>query len=175
VLVEALTLIIRKSVLDLSFPGGTDAFLHRALHLARPPRYICSMDPELVNLSFYDPDHLTPVCEMLEEAGLVAVDDDAFCDFAIIEQRFGPTVPCDWLEWANRAEGFTVAWLTETGPGNWLAVPDDWTPERSAELTRTDIAECPDMMLLASEDGVESYLNLATGRVHEGVPADRPR
>jgi hypothetical protein len=31
------------------------------------------------------------------------------------------------------------------------------------------------MMLLASEDGVESYLNLATGRVHEGVPADRPR
>lgn len=128
VLIEALTLVVPKRVLDVSYPGGTDAYLRELLHLERPPRFVCNGDPALVNISFYDPPHVAPAQEMLRRYGIVEVDDRRFVEMAIVDQRFGPTMPCHWLEWRRHAEGFTYAWLAGTDPGD-MAAPRDWAPE----------------------------------------------
>ncbi len=170
ILVEALTLVVPRKVLDVSYPGGTDAFLAAMLELERPPRFVCTGDAHLVNVSFYDPDHLEPAEALLVEHGVVAVDDDRFIELACVDQRYGPTVPCDWLEWRRHSDGFTYAWLAGTEPGD-MAAPTDWTPEQSRALVRHDVREEPGRcMRIAAEDGLETWVDFQTGRVVQGVP-----
>jgi hypothetical protein len=164
VLIEALTLVVRQLDLDLRYPGGTDAFLEATLALERPPRFACNADRHLVNLSFYDPGHLEPAVALLRSHGFADVEDGKVVDMAYVEQRFGPTMPCDWLAWREHRDGFTCAWLAGTEPGD-MAAPDDWTPERSRAMIREDIRDdAENMIKLADEDGIETWLDLSTGK-----------
>ena len=172
VLIEAITLVIPKLVLDLSWPGGSDAFLDGTLKLDRPPRFVCDGDPHLANVSFYDPDHASPVHRMLIEGGLIEVDDRQFVDFAFVDQRYGPAMPCPWLEWKRHPDGFTFAWKAGTDPGD-MAAPDDWTAERSRSMTRTDARDTGRLFKLAEEEEFETWLDLLTGQIHEGLKNDR--
>lgn len=182
VLVEALTLIVPKKVLDVSYPGGHEAFMEAMLELERPPRFVCGLDPHLVNVSFYDPDHLTPAADMLVRHGVVPVDDDRFYELAYVDQKFGPTMPCAWLEWRQHRDGFTYAWLAGTEPGD-MATPVGWTPEQSRQLVRHDVRDEPGRcMRIAEEEGLETWLDFETGRIDRGLPhrdeaamADTPR
>ena len=164
VLIEALTLVVPRRELDMRFPGGTSAFLEATLGLERPPRFVCGGDAHLVNLSFYDADHLAPAADLLLAHGFVDVEANRVVDVAYVEQRFGPTMPCDWLEWRNHADGFTYAWLAGTEPGD-MAAPIDWTPERSRAMLREDIRDDRERMnKLAEENGIETWLDTSTGR-----------
>lgn len=174
VLIEALTLVVRKLSLEIAYPGGSDAFLHATLELAQPPRFVCSCDPELVNLSFYSPEHAEPCIELLLEHGFIELEDEStgFVDFALLDQHFGPALHCSWLEWKRHPEGFSYAWLAGTEPGD-MAVPEDWTPERSRTMQRHDIRDDPGMLRLQRKDGREVWLDLRTGR--EWVGLSHPR
>ncbi len=170
VLIEALTLVVPRKVLAVSYPGGTDAFLNALLELERPPRFICGEDTHLVNVSFYDSAHLEPASQMLEERGVVVVDDDRFVEMAYVDQKYGPTMPCDWLEWRRHAGGFTSAWLAGTEPGD-MAVPVGWTPEQSRGLQRHDVRDEPGRcMRLAVENGLETWVDFTTGELVKGLP-----
>ncbi len=170
VLVEGLTLVIRKLQLDIAFPGGAEAFGNALLGLPKPPRFVCIADADLVNVGFYDPDHLRPAAEMLVEHGLIAVDDNAFVDFAYVDQHHGPSMPCSWLEWRRHKEGFTYAWLTGTGPAE-MAVYEGWTPEASRSMQRFDIRDEPDrVMPLGNDEGLEYGLDFKTGEIMAALP-----
>jgi hypothetical protein len=173
VLIEALTLVVRTRDLDIRYPGGSYAFLNACLTLPRPPRFICSADPHLVNLSYYDAEHLESSVALLYDNGFTDVEENRFVDMAYVDQHHGPTMPCDWLEWRRHRDGFTLAWLAGTEPGD-MAAPEEWTPAQSLATRRSDIRDDPDRaMPLAEEDGIETWLDLTTGRVVAGL-AHRP-
>jgi hypothetical protein len=170
VLIEALTLVIRRFDLDIRYPGGTEAFLQHALELTEPPRFICGEDAHLVNLSFSSPEHMMECLKLLTYHGFLDVDDGQVVDMAYVDQHHGPTMPCHWLEWRRHPEGFTYAWLAGTEPGD-MAVDEGWTPERSRGMERFDVRDEPGRMLrLAEDDGVEIWLDLFTGSQGAGLP-----
>lgn len=168
VLVEAISLIIRRSSLDRKFRGGTGAFLNYcASRLSSEHRYACA-DQNLVSLSYYTNDAAHRGAVPLLGAGLVEIENNAFADFAVVDQHFGPTDSCAWIEWSRDAAGFTSAWLAGELPGE-LCTPEGWTVEQSLQLKRADMSVLSDRALqLADENGVETWLDFATGRVITG-------
>lgn len=48
--------------------------------LERPPRFVCGGDAHLVNLSFYDADHLAPAADLVLAHGLVDVEKNRVVD-----------------------------------------------------------------------------------------------
>lgn len=169
VLVEALSLIVPRKVLDVSYPGGTDAFMLKMCEPDVPSRLVCA-DERLVSVSFLGPDEAQVVGAMLLERGVVAVDDHRFVELAWVDQHHGPTMPCDWLEWQRHRDGFTYCWLAGTEPGDMHA-PANWTREQSPRLERFDIRDEPGRCLkLADEDGRETWLDFQSGTITEGVP-----
>jgi hypothetical protein len=173
VLVEALSVVVPRKVLDCSYPGGTEGYLAAA---AAPPfasRFVCA-DDRLTSVSFWDPEAAAVLIGHLGEHGLVFVDEDACVELACVDQRFGPTMPCDWLEWECHADGFTMCWAAGTTPGE-LAAPEGWTPEQSRRLVRTDVRDDPDRMMKVGErDGLETWIDLGTGAESVGLPQRRP-
>jgi hypothetical protein len=170
VLIEGLTLVVKKLQLEIGYPGGADAFLEAALELEKPPRFACTGDEWLVHLGFCDPDHLTPCLEVLHDHGLVAVDDGAFVDMAFVDQHHGPTMPCPWLEWKRHKDGFTLAWMVGTDPSG-MVVYEGWSPENSRSMERFDVRDDPDRILpLGMSNGLETALDLKTGHVIEALP-----
>jgi hypothetical protein len=172
VLVEALSLVIRHSVLDISYPGGTHAFVQRMRDPSVPCRCVCS-DDTLVSVSFFGADDATVVGSELLALGIVAMDDDRFYELAFIDQAKGPTMPCDWIEWQKHEAGYTSCWLAGTEPEP-LHAPDNWTPEQSRRLTFHDVRSEPGRcMKLADEpDGHEVWLDFETGKIAPGDPLD---
>lgn len=164
-------MVIQTRELDIRYPGGSGAFLQAALDLDNPPRFICSVDPYLCNLSFYNPEHVRPCVALLTTNGFTDVEDGCFLDFAYVDQHHGPTMPCDWLEWRRHKDGFTYAWLAGTEPGD-MAADEEWTPERSRRQVRRDIRDEPGRMLKLAEDenGVETWLDMRTSRQIIGFP-----
>jgi hypothetical protein len=169
VLVEALTLIVPKVVLDIGYPGGTDAYLQALLGLERPPRYICSAEPSLTNTRFYDVDHLMPAVRLLQQHSIIVDDGESFIEAAVIEQGIGPKLSCSWLEWQEHTDGFTYAWRHGTEPGD-MAAPEDWTPEQSRRLLRSDVwDEVGRGMRLGMDASGEIWLDFASGNIVNGV------
>jgi hypothetical protein len=170
VLIEGLTLVVKKLQLEMGYPGGADAFLEATLALETPPRFACTGDEWLVHIGFHDPDHLMPSLQLLYDHGLVAVDDGVFVDMAFVDQHHGPTMPCPWLEWKRHKDGFTFAWIAGTDPSG-MVVYEGWTPENSRGMERFDVRDDPDRILpLGTSNGLETALDLKTGHVIEALP-----
>ena len=166
VLIEALTMVVPRRVLDVSYPGGTGTFLQALAGLERPPRFVCEGDPELVAASFHDQRHLEPAYDLLEEY-LICSDGKEFVELALVREGQGPPMPCGWLEWKNHEDGFTFAWHAGGEPG-MLAAPERWTPEQSQVLPRAtrDVRDEPGRaMRLGCSGGRETWLDFETGRL----------
>ena len=168
ILIEALSLVVRRITLDVSYPGGADAFLEAMCADDCPARRLCS-DDKLLSVSFFTPDDATTVVDSLRKHGIVELEGNTLHELAIIDQREGPTLPCDWLEWRQHRDGFTYAWLAGTEPGD-MAAPADWTAEQSRGLTRRDLRDEAGRMLKLAEDGeLETWLDFRTGAITTGL------
>ena len=164
VLVEAVCVIIQRKRLDQTYPGGTDAFLAHSDRRSAEHRYVC-MDDHLVCLSYFSPDAADRGIVPLIREGLTETDDDGFVDFAVVDQRYGPSLPCAWLSWSRDPSGYGCAWLAGELPGE-LSAPEGWTVSSSLRLKGIDIRNFPDRALkLADENGVETWLDFDTGRI----------
>ena len=73
VLVEALTIVVRRITLDLAYPGGHEAWIARHQTYTAPARYV-SVDDHLVGVSFFS-GALEEELEHLVSVGLVVLDD----------------------------------------------------------------------------------------------------
>lgn len=169
VLIEALTVVVPRSALDASFPGGAAAYIAAGAAPESPARFAVA-DEHLTAVSFLAPEEATRLIDSLLELGLVESDDNVPGDIAFVDQHYGPSTECPWLEWQRHDDGYTLCWLSGTEPGE-VAVPAEWSPAQSIALVRHDIRDEPGrMMRLAEEDGLEIWLDFKTGRQIAAVP-----
>jgi len=167
VLVEAVNLVVPRSILELLYPGGVQGFFAELSRPSSEHRDVCA-DENLVSVSFYATDAADRAAAALVELGFRDIQDNQFQDFAIIDQNYGPTVQCPWLAWDHDESGFTCAWLADGERGD-LAVPLDWSISQSLRLTRFD-ARTPAnerLKLSVEESGVETWLDMMTGRIRK--------
>lgn len=169
VLIEALTVVVPRSALEAKFPGGTEAYIAAAAASESPARYAVA-DEQLTAVSYLAPEEATRLIDSLLELGLVESEDNVAGDIAFVDQHYGPSTECAWLEWKRHDDGYTYCWLAGAEPGE-LAVPESWSPAQSIALVRHDIRDEPGrMMRLAEEDGLEIWLDFKTGRQIAAVP-----
>jgi hypothetical protein len=138
VLVEALSVVVRRTVIEGRYPGGLKAY--RAVF----PRTFC-MDDHLTRVGFLQQRDVQLFCEReLSKARLASSTghrlafDVVSGSVAIVEQRQGPWGdPHDspWLEYREDGQGVCACWLAGTEPGP-LAAPDGWSPESSRGMVR---------------------------------------
>ena len=162
VLIEAVSLVVPRRLLDLRFPGGTNGF---SAELSRPSaenRHVCA-DTHLLCVSFFILEAADRTAAVLAAAGMIESRSGIYADFAIIDQKQGPLLDCPWIEWTREPAGYSCAWLADTDRGE-LAVPSNWNVNESRRLSRMDAA-ASDRFLLSQEDGVETWLDLRTGRI----------
>jgi hypothetical protein len=165
VVVEALTLIVRRAALDASYPGGADGYLAEIAQPSYKARWICG-DRHLTAVSFLT-DDLVRALELVSERGL-DFDDDAACrDVVVVDELTGPRPAWDWIGWSRGPDLVTTAWLADEDPGD-LVTPTDWAPAR---LARADIRDEDFMFKLTEEDGVETWLDVNTSQVRH-FPSD---
>jgi hypothetical protein len=131
VLIEGLSVVIRRSAIDGRFQGGWDAFL------AQLPQATLCDDGEIARVGFIDSDDCEAFVRALVDAGLDHADEvnGMARDLAVVDQLAGVTLSCEWLESG-------VVELVEGGPrvaacrlvgsaGRELVTPRDWTYEGS--------------------------------------------
>jgi hypothetical protein len=167
VLVEALTLVMRRSTLDASYPGGADAMVAWLFGKEVRARWVVG-DEHLVAASFLT-EAIHPVADTLLERGFLLMEEDGNQDAVVVDALLGLPSLCAWLEWAPpQGEQFSVCWLAGSPRGE-LAIPDGHTPGEGAPL-RAHTRWEPEMIRLSIEEFSEVWLNTQTGEVEIHPP-----
>ncbi len=176
ILVEALTLVVPRHILDVSYPGGAEGWIEWLNSGESDPRWIIA-DDGLVGASFLT-DDLPPAMEKLSGEGILILDTEAgaFVEAAVVDQERGPEWDCSWLVWERTAhEFYSHCWLLGRNPGE-LAIPQGWTPGQD-ELRRAPGLRPEDGIHLATEHGKEHWLDLQSGKLRiypEELPGELP-
>src|ERR1039458_7210552 len=92
VLVEAISVIVRRDSIEQKLSGGWNAFEQSV-----PNATLCD-DGVLARVGFMDPRDVGRYIDWLEENGLVFFREGKTVDIAVVDQLSGPTAPCEWLE-----------------------------------------------------------------------------
>ena len=166
VLVEAISVVIRKAAIHEKYPGGWDAFTENA-----PNQTLCA-DSSLARVGFMTPIDVETYIKYLEKKGLTFLEDGEACDFVVVDQQRGFTSPCKWAAFghvnldddpAKRVAGCRLL----GGPGEPLLQPYGWKYEGSLSQTYGFVpvgSEDKSLKFLRHEDGMDVYLNLLTGK-----------
>lgn len=183
VLVEAISVIVRRDAIERGFHGGW-----REFESAVPNSTLCS-DDELVRVGFMTPPDAEAFVRYLENGGLTFARNGQAVDITVVDQMRGPTMSTDWLEFTHLTLGDTrnkvaACWLFE-GPriaagihmsskSMTLATPEGWTYEDSlsANFKFAGNDEMDEKLeFLRHENGLDVYLDLSTGKeVYLGRP-----
>jgi hypothetical protein len=112
VLVEGISVIVRRDAIDRSYNGGWPAFRASA-----PNATLCT-DDELARVGFLTPGETESYVTRLEKSGLVFQGQVGAVDLAIVDQQRGLTTPCTWLEFGrfpfrSTGEKISACWLFE--------------------------------------------------------------
>jgi hypothetical protein len=92
VLVEGISVVVRRDSIDRKILGGWDHFCFLA-----PNSTLC-FDEDLARVGFLSPQGVSEFIEQLESVGLTFIGDDQPVDLVVLDQQTGPTAPCDWIE-----------------------------------------------------------------------------
>jgi hypothetical protein len=158
VLVEAISVIVPRVVLEAKYPGGTAQYQRDC-----PNRTYCA-DEHLTRIGFMAPADVQEFVSALEKVGLVHQRDGQALDLVVVDQRRGPTTPCRWVEAGRHPDGYSAAWLAGTIPG-WFAHPKGWTVQNSKQLELSTTEEAEQRFLrIAREKNVETLLDYFTGK-----------
>ena len=99
VLIEAISVVVRRDAVVRSFRGGWEAF-----RVIIPNNTFCA-DAEISRIGFMEPNAARNFIERLEFGGLTFVEDGEAKDLAVVDQQRGPTVDCRWLEFSRFSMG----------------------------------------------------------------------
>ena len=163
VLVEALSVIVRREAIVRKDSGGWSAFVAAVSN----PTF-CA-DFELVRVGFMHPDDVGGFIRRLNARGLTFLDGhENAVDLVVIDQREGPTTPCSWVEYfRHQVPGGSVAAARLVGSKDQtLTCPDGWQFERSLshQFEFHPGGECADLEFLRHEGGVDVYCKRSTGK-----------
>ncbi len=167
VLIEGVTLVVRRLRFDALYPGGATAFLRAARDLTPPPRFACADDPLLLNISFDAAEYAAPAIELLRFVGLRGIEDSVYeaIDFTLIDEHQDNYPGYPWLLWHRHEHGFTYGWDPGADVGA-VAGPPAWARHRSGNGERQVAgSETEHGIVLASENGARSYLDFRTGAI----------
>lgn len=174
VLVEALSVIVRKDSIESKFIGGKDAFLDLI------PNTTFCYDDELARIGFMTPTDVEAFIENLEMHGLQFRSPIGAVDIAVVDQLHGPTTDVSWLEVSQIGIGdgrkVTACWLFEgekigygvhiKGESLSLAVPEGWVYENSISsntnfVLNEDIRS--QLEFIRTDGSVDVFLDAKTG------------
>jgi hypothetical protein len=183
ILVEGISVIVRRDAIEARFAGRW----HRFLGII-PNATLC-YDDDLARVGFMSPLDVKPFIQLLEKGGLVFIRDGHSVDIAVVDQRHGPTVPADWFQFAPgvpyNGPDNTVAmgwFLRDPGgpvygiqmPSGWspgdeitFSTPEGWSYEKSLSkhskfVPNEEMQE--KLKFLRHEGGLDIYLDLSTGK-----------
>jgi hypothetical protein len=173
VLVEAISVIVRRAAIVERFKGGWPAFLEAI------PNATGCYDDDLARVGFMSPDGVEAFVSELEGGGLVFRRDGQAVDIAVVDQLRGPTIPAPWLHVGRIRQGerhLVAAALTGQRPAS-VAVPSGWKLEGSLSDKPGFAAEGTEgdrLKFLRHEGGNDVYLDLISGKeVFVGRPTVR--
>ena len=164
VLIEALNVIVKVSVLEARYPGGLDGYI------ADCPNKTFCCDDRLTRVGFMHPRDVEVFLTLLGNRGLVLFDADGWRDVAVVDQHAAaPTMPCDWLAVGPCDDGLLGAWALDPdeGPGD-IWVPAGWQPEGSISRSYgyVPLAEQDERVRYErTEGGKDVYTDLETGQL----------
>lgn len=183
VLVEAISVIVRRDAIAARFSGGWRQFL------ATVPNSTLCFDEDLARVGFMSPPDVEAFVRRLEKGGLTFLIDGQAVDITVVDQMRGPTMPAEWLEFARLSLGGTenkvaacwhykgpriAAGIHMPAKGMTLATPDGWTYNESlsanSKFVENDEME-KKLKFLRHENGTDVYLDRSTGKeVYIGRP-----
>jgi len=165
VLVEGISVIVKRDAIVAVYPGGWDAFVRGA-----PNRTLCA-DTELARVGFMTPQDVETFVKHLEQVGLRFLADGKSVDIVIVDQNEGPTTPCDWLQFGRvglaDCGGEVAACRTPGSKDPQIAVPDGWvfgeSLTRQSSFVPTDGLPAR-MRFIRREGNLDVFLDLVTGK-----------
>lgn len=130
VLVEAISVIVRKDAITAKYPGGVAAFR------ADVPNDTFCDDGQIIRVGFMSPEDVQGYIEGLGLAGLTYLSGGMSIDLTVADQQRGLMARCDW------AECFRVPIFSDDGPrvticafegklDGSVELPDGWAYEDS--------------------------------------------
>ena len=176
VLVEAITVVVRNDAVDRCVPGGVSALAKNS------PNTTFRTDGKLAAVGFMTPTDVEVYILKLQKAGLRFVEQGSCCDIVVIDQIYGPTLRCDWIEIGTEPDGTKFAWLRGSSSGAMVAFKS-WI--RGASLTlRTDIGTSQlnqdretGLQFFVDERGIKQYIGeaISAGDPEAHMLRARPR
>ena len=167
VLIEAISVVIRRHAIDQKLAGGWPAFL------AGVPNSTLCFDDEVARVGFMSPEDVRAYVSELESLGLRHLaDGETQCqDIAVVDQLQGFMTAAPWLEIASCLDdeiGGSVVICRLVGSSNEaIAVADRWKYSGSMSEHQgfmTDEAAKTNLIFLRSDGGLDVYLNKTTGK-----------
>lgn len=94
-LVEAISVIVRRDAIESKYQGGWREFVIRV-----PNSTLCA-DDKIARVGFMGPSDVESFIQILELEGLRFLEDGKSVDLAVADQQRGLTAECDWLEFSK--------------------------------------------------------------------------
>lgn len=186
VLVEGISIVVRRDSIDAKYEGGWDAFLDDL-----PTSPFCH-DDEIACVMFMSYLNADTYVDFLETKGLVFLEDGHSIDIAVVDQDEGAKYSTYWLQFVHKwfpVEGaddkVSGCWFLERNPlpdsggvvlpggfeigGGYIyfSTPSNWRYETSLSKNHTFYSEeelRQKCKFLRSEGLVDVYLNTETGK-----------
>ncbi len=95
VLVEGISVLVKRSEISARYPGGWEQFSADV-----PNQSLCA-DSELARVGFMMPEDVRAYISGLEACGLTYLRKGAAVDLVVADQQRGLTVRCDWAEFGH--------------------------------------------------------------------------
>jgi hypothetical protein len=164
VLIEGLSVVVKRASIESKYPGGWEAFLCDI-----PNRTLC-YDEYIARVGFMTPPDAQGFVQHLQAKGLCFTDEGIATDIAGVSQLSGLLAKYDWLEFDHMeldgpAARVAFCRLVGTEATN-VVCPMDWQYEGSLSqqyvfVDREYVNE--GLKFLRHQDGVDVYLNLLSG------------
>lgn len=164
VLIEALSVVVRRDSVATRFPGGWKGFV-----TACPCEQYC-YDDELCRVSFMHPADAQAFTEKLKSSGLNSSDAGGSLDFVLVDQVEGERgSECVWVECyqADAPGGQVLVCRLRGSRTSSFVTPDGWTYETSlyGQYQRTGGRPgAAALEYVGVEDGLQVYRHKETGK-----------
>jgi hypothetical protein len=162
VLVEGISVVVRRAAIDAHYPDGWNGFARDA-----PNRTLCA-DADLVRVGFMSPDDVKSFVQGLERQGLTFSDGKLAVDLVVVDRVMGPSVRCPWAEFGSvkLKDGKVSACQLVGSRDINVACPVGWEfsgslSEKFEFVPKGSMGQA--MKFLRSENGVDVYLDLTSG------------
>lgn len=127
-------------------------------------------DGELMAVAFMDPNDVQKFITVLEEYNLTFLKDGKAKDIAVVDQRHGFTVPCDWAQYGHGSfdNGQTVAICRHCNSlVTEVYTPTGWDYENSLSSKSFFVPtgnKDDKVVFLRREGNIDVYFNYNTGK-----------